>query len=393
MKGKSVLGKGLSALIQEAETPGRTDGKEIWNIAIADIGFNPRQPRKVFADDKLAELAASIKQVGVLQPILVRRLRPGEHYRSETVLKAAAAAGGGADTIAATPSDNLDLVTQDDQAHTRPHTPPLPPPSQTFPPTTSPESTAVSTGQSALEPGAKASSTTGTDDTINLKTDALTVTYCVVAGERRVRAATLAGETEVPAIICSYEETEALKVALLENIQREDLGPIEEAQAFGDLMEDYGATQEELASMLGKNRSTVANSLRLLSLESEIQDMLIAGELTRGHAKALLGLPAGPARLRLALLCRSRGLAVREVERRVQAASRPQRRRRRRKAVGGEETPEIKALRERAEQLFGSPVGIERDPVSGTGQISIKFFSDNDLERLLTMLGVDTDLS
>ena len=386
MKGKSVLGKGLSALIQEAETPGRADGKEIWMIAIADIGFNPRQPRKVFADDKLAELAASIAQVGVLQPILVRRLRPGEHYRPETALKAAAAAAGGPDSIAAAPTDDLDRVTQDDLASTPPSTPPLSP---TIPPTIPPTITL----ESALEPGAEASPAADPDDSDDIQTDALAVTYCVVAGERRVRAAMLAGETEVPAIICSYEETEALKVALLENIQREDLGPIEEAQAFGDLMEEYGATQEELANMLGKNRSTVANALRLLSLESEIQDMLIAGELTRGHAKALLGLPAGPARLRLARLCRSRGLAVREVERRVQAASRPQRRRRRRKTTGEQETPEIKALRERAEQLFGSPVGIERDAVSGAGQISIKFFSDNDLERLLTMLGVDTDLS
>jgi ParB family chromosome partitioning protein len=217
--------------------------------------------------------------------------------------------------------------------------------------------------------------------------------YCVVAGERRIRAARLAGLNEVPTIVCTYEQTEALKIALLENIQRENLGPIEEAEAFQRLLDGYGATQEELATMLGKKRSTVANSLRLITLEDTIKDLIQDGALTRGHAKALLGMPAGRPRLRIARLCVSRGLSVRDVERRVQAATRARRRRtggsQRRRA----EPPEIKALRERAEQLFGSPVEIARDPRSGAGHIRIKFYSDNDLERLLSMLGVNVDLS
>ena len=136
---------------------------------------------------------------------------------------------------------------------------------------------------------------------------------------------------------------------------------------------------------------------RLVSvpLEDEIQALVTDGTLSRGHAKALLSVPAGPDRLRLARLCRSRGLSVREVERRAQgaAAARQRARRSRQGAAGkGSESPELRALRERAEGVFGSPVAIERD-ASGKGRVSVSFFDDRDLERLLAMMGVDTDLS
>jgi ParB family chromosome partitioning protein len=144
--------------------------------------------------------------------------------------------------------------------------------------------------------------------------------------------------------------------------------------------------------MLGKSRSGVANRLRILSLEEEIRTMLAAGELTRGHAKALLGLPAGPERIRLARLCRSRGLSVRECERRVQGAGSARKTRRRRRRVLAED-PAVRALRERAERILGAPVQIERDARSGHGVLSIRFFSDAELERLLEAMGVDTDLS
>jgi ParB family chromosome partitioning protein len=144
--------------------------------------------------------------------------------------------------------------------------------------------------------------------------------------------------------------------------------------------------------MLGKSRSSVANGLRLLTLESEIQDMLHRNELSRGHAKALLGLPPGKARIRLARLCQRRGLSVRECEARVQAtlAGRPHRKSKRRSRP---EAPEVRALRERTEQKFGSPVRIERDPRTGKGTLTIRFYSDEDLERVLEIMGVDTDLS
>jgi len=303
-----VLGKGLSALIQSADIGlASAGGREICDLAVDDLTFNPDQPRKLFKKDKMEELAASIKDVGVLQPVLVRRLRDGES---------------------------------------------LPP----------------------AGPGGRPPR------------------YVVVAGERRVRAARMAGLREVPAVTCSYEETEALRIALLENIQREDLGPIEEARAFQGLLEAYGATQDELSDMLGKNRSTIANALRLLTLEEEIRAFVEDGSISRGHAKALLAVPAGGDRLRLARLCRSRGLSVREVERRAQGLEAARRRARRKRPEGaGPETPEIRALRERAEAHFGSPVEIERH-ATGKGRVAVTFFSDADLERLLAMMGVSTDL-
>jgi len=304
MNPKRVLGRGLSALIPGAEEGGRLGDKEARLVAVEDLEFSHHQPRKLFDDNKLQELADSMKQVGILQPILVRRNRAGE------------------------PTDA---------------------------PATGPE-------------------------------------YCVVAGERRVRAARLAGIREIPAIVCTFRETEALRVALLENIQREDLGPLEEAGAYQSLLDSYGATQDELARMLGKNRSSVTNTLRLLTLEDEIKAMLEKGEISRGHAKALLGMPEGAARVRLARLCRSRGLSVRECERRVQVASGGAAARRRRR-TGRPEPKEIRALRERAERALGSPVRIDRDPLTGKGSLTIRFFSDSDLERLLEIMGVNTDLS
>ncbi len=304
-----VLGKGLSALIQNASVSSESSAREIREIPVDHLAFNPNQPRKVFNKDKLDELSISVKDVGVLQPVLVRELRSGES---------------------------------------------APPVQSGGPP-----------------PG-----------------------FVVVAGERRVRAAAQAGLASVPAITCTYEETEALRIALLENIQRENLGPMEEATAFQGLLAAYGATQEELADMLGKNRSTVANTLRLLGLEEEIRDLINDGTLTRGHAKALLSVTAGPERVRLARLCRSRGLSVREVERRAQGAVAARKRARRKKpsAGGGTgETTEVRALRERAEAHFGSPVVIDRD-AAGKGRISVSFYDDDDLLRLLSMMGVQVDI-
>jgi ParB family chromosome partitioning protein len=310
MKPQRVLGKGLSALIPDADGSGRLGDKEVRMLPLTAILSNPDQPRKIFDDNSLHGLAESIGQVGVLQPVLVRRLKvtEGEDGISPAMLRG---------------------------------------------------------------PGAS---------------------YRLVAGERRVRAAKLAGVQEIPAIVCTYEETEALRIALLENIQREDLGPLEEAAAYRRLLEAYGATQEELAAMLGKNRSSVTNLLRLLTLENEIQAMLATGELTRGHAKALLGLPAGPERVRLARLCRSRGLSVRECERRVQGAGAGRKSRRHRRRAAAED-PAVRALQERAERVLGAPVQIERDARSGHGVLSIRFFSDAELERLLEAMGIDPDLS
>ncbi len=315
MNKNRVLGKGLSALIQGADLTGvpprPTDtGGGVAKLPLANIGVNPNQPRKIFHDNELNELAESIRQVGILQPVLVRRLQPGQ--------------------------------------------------------------TAV------RQPGEEGS--------------VAPLEYCVVAGERRVRAARLAGLNDVPAMVVSFEQTEALKVALLENIQREDLGPVEEASAYRQLMNEYGATQEEVAAMLGKSRSGVANLLRLLTLEEEILDLLQERHLTTGHGKALLGLPPGPARVQLAKLCRTRGLSVRDCERRVQAGGAKPRRSAAKKRAASADDPSLRALTERTEAVYGSPVTIERDARTGKGTVSVRFFSDTDLIRLLQIMGVDTEL-
>jgi ParB family chromosome partitioning protein len=314
MNRNKVLGKGLSALLQGADLKGVPEDqvKEtmVRLIPLEAIGFNPDQPRKMFDSNTLQELADSISQVGILQPVLLRELREGE---------------------AAVRHPDSDAVKE-------------------------------------------------------------LVSYSVVAGERRVRAARLASLKEVPALVCSYEETEALKVALLENIQREDLGPVEEAEAYQHLLESYGATQEELAGMLGKKRSTVANMLRMLTLEKEILTLLADGGISRGHAKALLGLPEGPARVGLAKLCSKRELSVRECERRVQAGGAKPTKRPRRRSVGPVD-PAIRALMDNAEMVYGSPVTIDRNTTTKKGTISVRFYSDEDLMRLLKIMGVNTDLS
>jgi ParB family chromosome partitioning protein len=308
-----VLGKGLSALIQGADPRGgpasAADGMSVRRIALEKIGFNPNQPRKTFDDNTLDELSESIKQVGILQPVLVRELEDGERVRQHP---------------------------DSDDAGDR-------------------------------------------------------LAFCVVAGERRVRAARLAGLATVPALVCTYAETEALKVALLENIQREDLGPVEEAEAYRNLQDAYGATQEELAAMLGKKRSSVANMVRILTLEPEVLELLQERRISRGHAKALLGMAPGAARVQLARLCASRGLSVRETEQRAQLDGASPRRKRRKRAAAPED-PAVAALRQRTEEVYGSPVTIQRDPKSGKGTISVRFYDDDDFIRLLKIMGVDTEL-
>ncbi len=316
MSSNKRLGKGLAALIKGADLKGGlapdSDSSGLNKVSLEEIGFNVDQPRKVFDFSKLEELSDSIRQVGVLQPVLIRKLNPGEKVKQH------------------------------------------------------PDSTAQLSG----------------------------VIYSVVAGERRVRATRLAGLSEIPAIVCSYEETETLKVALLENIQREDLGPVEEGEAYRNLMDSYGATQEELAAMLGKKRSSVANMLRILTLEKEILTFLQEGHISRGHAKALLGMPAGAPRVQLAHLCHSRGLSVRDCERRVQVGgAKPTRKTKAgKKAQAEESSPVIREFTNRAEQVFGTPVAIERNPGDGKGSVSIRFYSDSDLLRVLQIMGVDTEV-
>ena len=204
------LGRGLSSLI-----PGATDEGGLLEVPVSAITSNPRQPRSEFPEETLAALARSIREVGVLQPIVVRR-RNGS--------------------------------------------------------------------------------------------------YELVAGERRVRAARLAGLATIPAIIREGDDTEALRTALIENIHREDLSPLELAAAFQELLDELDVTQEEVAERLGYSRAHVANTIRLLSLPGDVQRLLVDGKIQAGHARALLALPDDEAKSAVALRVAAEGLSVRQVE-------------------------------------------------------------------------------
>jgi ParB family chromosome partitioning protein len=219
------------------------------------------------------------------------------------------------------------------------------------------------------------------------------VGFELIAGERRVRAARLAGLGRIPALVCTAEEAESLRMALLENIQREDLNCIEEADAYRAIMEAYGATHQELADMLGKDRSTVSNMLRLLTLEAPIRVMLSAGEISMGHARALVSLSDAGARLRLAREAAREGMSVRALERLVQKTDATPQIRSRARSRGPVRDADAAAVREferRLEHRLGAPVAIRRR--GHRGRLEIQFFSDEELERLIEALGVSAQL-
>ncbi len=213
--GRSALGKGLSALIPAPRYANQRD--DYFSCPVSDVAGDPAQPRQRFDDERLDELVASIKEKGILQPIVVRK--------------------------------------------------------------------------SAGSPP-----------------------YIVVAGERRLRAARRAGLTEVPVLVKDVASNEALELALIENLQREDLNPIEEAQAYQRLLESEDYTQDVLARRLGKNRSTIANALRLLRLDQSHQSMVVEGRLTAGHARCLLAVEDDSQRETLATKILAEDLSVREAE-------------------------------------------------------------------------------
>jgi len=217
MEGKA-LGKGLSALIPKANTQTKTE--VVSYLKTSSIRDNSLQPRTNYNDEKLNDLKASIKEKGVLQPILVRE-KEGQHE--------------------------------------------------------------------------------------------------VVAGERRLRAARALGLEEIPAIIKEVTDQEAFVIALIENIQREELNPIEEAEAYRKLIEEFGYTQEDVAQSVGKDRSTISNLLRILRLPAEIRKSVYDGELSVGHARTLLGVNVPAEQMRLFALSIKKGFSVRELENLVQS--------------------------------------------------------------------------
>ncbi|MEU4391033.1 ParB/RepB/Spo0J family partition protein [Kribbella sp. NPDC023855] len=305
------LGRGLGALIPSTPAPGAGNalgsksnsipgappvpagpelavvpGAEFAEIEVDKISPNPKQPRSVFDEDAMAELVHSVKEIGLLQPIVVRRL-----------------------------------------------------------------------------------------------TD---TTYELVMGERRWRATQEAGLTTIPAIVRETSDDVMLRDALLENLHRSQLNPLEEAAAYQQMLDDFGCTQEVLATRIGRSRPQISNTLRLLKLPASVQRRVAAGVLSAGHARALLGLPSGDAIERLAQRIVAEGLSVRTVEEIVSmgdmSADDPTPARRRNKPVA----PRLVDLADRLSDRFETRVKVDLGKTKG--RITVEFATIDDLERIVTLM-------
>jgi len=295
---KKALGKGLSALIPDSyskmihEKQNQTNNLQtapqlpagLQEINISDIKPNKDQPRRHFPEAGLEELAQSIKEQGVLQPVIVKK------------------AGSG---------------------------------------------------------------------------------FELVCGERRLRAAARAGLKNVPAIIKDVADERILEWALVENIQREDLNPIEEAQAYLRLVEERGLSQEQVADRVGKNRATVANTIRLLRLPKEILDELTIGRLQSSHARALLALPSPEHQRQMCKRIVDEKLSVRQVEDMVNRNLA----RKRRAKQARHTSPEILDLENKLEEKLGTQVRIYARK-NNQGRVEIQYYSLDDLDRLIRFLGI-----
>lgn len=212
--------------------------------------------------------------------------------------------------------------------------------------------------------------------------------YLVIAGERRFRAAGIAGLSEVPVIVRSFSDEEKLEIALIENIQREDLNPVEEALAYRALMDASHSSQDEIAGRLGKNRSTIANSVRLLKLPDEVQKALVLGELTAGHARTLLSLERESDLLPLFGRIVKEGLSVREAEtaaRRLNEGPIEAKPGQKSRPAQGKKSVELREIEEQLLTRLGTKVVINGS--DRKGKIEISYFSTEDLERLVELLG------
>ncbi len=281
---RKALGRGLEALIpdrtgssEEAATIPVAGGET--SIRLKDITTNPYQPRGRFDPEAMKEMVQSVREMGLVQPILVRP--QGDKYQ-------------------------------------------------------------------------------------------------IVAGERRFKAAKEVGLKYIPAVIREVDDREMLEIALIENLQREDLSAVDEAEAYRVLSEQFGMTQAEIAERVGKNRSTVANTMRLLRLPEKVRQSVSRGTLSMGHARALLGLDSLDHQVRLAQEIETRNLSVREVEKRVQ------------NLVGEKRTstrprnPEIVDLEERMQRWLGTRVRISER--KGRGRVVVEFYSNEDLDRIIDLL-------
>ncbi|WP_126429221.1 ParB/RepB/Spo0J family partition protein [Brevibacillus marinus] len=275
------LGKGLSALIPANLLE---EGEQVSEIAVAEIRPNPYQPRKEFTPEALKELTESIKEHGIIQPLIVRKSIKG---------------------------------------------------------------------------------------------------YELVAGERRLRAAKEAGLKTVPVVVKAYSDQQLMEIALIENLQRENLNPIEEAEAYQKLMEHCSYTQDELAQKVGKSRPHVANMLRLLNLPQAIRKLVSTSELSMGHARAILPVEDHELQWKLANDVIKQQLSVRQLEELVKQLSVSRETKgKAKKSVKRE--PAIQQMEERLRTRLGTLVKIKRG--ARKGKIEIEFYSDDDLERIMELI-------
>lgn len=210
--------------------------------------------------------------------------------------------------------------------------------------------------------------------------------YEIIAGERRWRAAKEAGLKEIPVVIREYTKQQSMEIALIENVQREDLNPIEEAMAYQQLMQEFELTQEEIAERVSKNRVTITNSMRLLKLDKRIQEMLIQGLITGGHARALLSLEDGEQQYQISLKIIGERLSVREVEKLVKAIGKPKKSSKEKEKEDEQDLSLIfKDLEERMKQAMGTKVTINKRD-RNKGKIEIEYYSEAELERLVELI-------
>ena len=209
--------------------------------------------------------------------------------------------------------------------------------------------------------------------------------YTIVAGERRWRAAKSIGMREIPAIVMELSNKQLLEVSLIENIQREDLNPIEEAIAYKKLIEEFNITQEDLAVKLGKSRTAITNSMRLLNLDKRVQDYLIEGVITEGHGRAILGIADFDLQNEMAQKIIDEGLSVRQVEALIRRQN-DKKKTKQKKEV--QQNPYINDIKEKLESYLGTKVQLSTNK-KNKGKIEIEYYSAEDLNRILELLNIE----
>jgi ParB-like partition proteins len=207
--------------------------------------------------------------------------------------------------------------------------------------------------------------------------------YIIVAGERRWRAAKLAGLKEVPAVIMDLTKSQLLEISLIENIQREDLNPIEEAKAYKQLINEFNLTQEALSERIGKSRTAITNSMRLLNLDERVQNYIIEGVLSEGHGRTLLAIDNKELQYEMAQKVIDDKISVRELEKIIKSLSKEKKKV---EANENELSPYLNDLREKLENHFGTKVNIDKK--RSKGKIEIEYYSNEDLERILEIINL-----